>query len=484
MKHFDLNIDKILENWELPHAIRELIANAVDESIITSTKAPDIYKDEHGWWHVRDYGRGLKYQDLIESENPEKLNHPGVIGKFGIGLKDALATFDRKGAQVLLRSRHGDVSLARVTKHSFEDLVTLHAAINSPSDPDLVGTDCAIYGVTDDDIAAAKSLFLRFCTPAVLDETKFGSVLRCDATVGAIFINGMKVAEEANFLFSYNVTSITATIKKALNRERQNLGRSAYSDRVRAILLATRSPDVAQALAEDLQKIPIGTAHDELTWLDVQEHAVRLLNSARKVLFVNSNEIVARPDLIEAAKETGFQVLSVPEALTQRIAGETDTLGKPITELKEFIRQHNASFEFNWVDPNSLSAPEQVSWSQRDRLLELIGGRPAAVRDIKISTTMQPSAYFSRETQGLWDPTQGWIIVKRSELASLEKFAGTLLHEALHAKYGLSDISRDFETYLTRLCGNLAALVIREFSSTRRRRRAVGLSRQCWVRLK
>ena len=100
MKHFDLNIDKILDNWELPHAIRELIANAVDESNITSTREPEIYRDDSGWWHIRDYGRGLRYQDLTQSENPEKLSNAGVIGKFGIGLKDALATFDRRGSQI------------------------------------------------------------------------------------------------------------------------------------------------------------------------------------------------------------------------------------------------------------------------------------------------------------------------------------------------------------------------------------------------
>ena len=474
MKNFDLNIDKILENWELPHAIRELIANAIDESIITATKAPEIYRDEHGWWHVRDYGRGLRYQDLIQSENPEKLNHSGAIGKFGIGLKDALATFERKGVRILLRSRHGDVSLARVTKHSFEDLVTLHATIDPPSVSDMVGTDCAFYGVADDDVAAAKNLFLRFCDPIVLDETKFGSVLKCTGITGAIFINGMKVADEPNFLFSYNITSITAAIKKALNRERQNLGRSAYSDRVRAMLLVTRAPEVAQALADDLQKISVGTAHDELAWLDVQEHAVKLLNSVRKVLFVNSEEIVARPDLIEAAKSTGFQILSLPENLIRRIGGTTDVTGKPITELQAFIQQHNASFEFTWIDPNALSTPEQVNWSQRDRILELIGGRPAAVREIRISATMQSNTYSSRETEGLWDANHGWIIIKRSELSSLESFAGTLLHEALHAKYALSDISRDFETYLTRLCGSLAAVIVRELSSTLQRERRRG----------
>ena len=406
---------------------------------------------------------------------PRSLTTASVIGKFGIGLKDALATFDRKGVRVLLRSRHGDVSLARVTKHSFEDLVTLHATIEPPSIPDIVGTDCALYGVSDADVAAAKTLFLRFCNPTVLDQTKFGAVLKCTQAVGAIFINGMKVAEEANFLFSYNITSVTTSIRKALNRERQNLGRSAYSERVRAMLLATRAPDVGQALAEDLQKISLGTAHDELAWLDVQEHAVKLLNSVRKVLFVNSAEIVARPDLIEAAKSTGFQILSVPENLTRRISGSMDVSGKPITELQAFITQHNASFEFAWIDPSTLSPAEQLNWSQRDRILELIGGRPASVREIKISATMHPSGYSSRETEGLWDPNHGWIIIKRSELASLEGFAGTLLHEALHAKYCLSDVSRDFETYLTRLCGSLASVIIREVSSTLQEKHRRGL---------
>jgi hypothetical protein len=124
MKNFDLNIDKILENWEVFHAVRELIANAiVDEQILTNTQKPMIFQDEAGWWHVRDFGRGLRYQDLIQTENPEKLDHANLIGKFGIGLKDALATFDLRGITVLIRSRHGDISLARVSKHSFEELV-------------------------------------------------------------------------------------------------------------------------------------------------------------------------------------------------------------------------------------------------------------------------------------------------------------------------------------------------------------------------
>ena len=38
VRKFDLNIEKILENWENYHAIREIIANALDEQIITKTR--------------------------------------------------------------------------------------------------------------------------------------------------------------------------------------------------------------------------------------------------------------------------------------------------------------------------------------------------------------------------------------------------------------------------------------------------------------
>jgi len=94
MKKFDLNIEKVLEHWSIPHALREILANALDESMLTNTKEPDVFKDNKGNWHIRDYGRGLKYEHLTQNENNEKIKNPHkVIGKFGVGLKDALATF-------------------------------------------------------------------------------------------------------------------------------------------------------------------------------------------------------------------------------------------------------------------------------------------------------------------------------------------------------------------------------------------------------
>jgi hypothetical protein len=461
MKNFDLNIDKILENWDLSHAVRELIANAIDESVITETPPPEVTKDEDGWWRIRDYGRGLRYQDLIQSENPEKLANPAVIGKFGIGLKDALATFERKAVSVIIRSRHGDISLTRVTKHSFDDIVTLHAAVSPASFPDLHGTECCLKGVPDADIATAKAMFLRFAESTLLENTKYGDVHHRTSAGGVIYINGMKVAGEPNFLFSYNITSLNSSIKRALNRERQNLGRTAYADRVRSILLACQKEEVAQSLGTDLQAYSGGISHDELAWLDVQEHAVRILSASKRVLFINSSELVARPDLVDAAVSTGFQIVSVPENLTKKIEGLTDISGKPVTELSQFIKQHNESFQFVWVPLEALTPAERAVWSHVNRILDFMGGRPKAVRDIRISETMQSNPCSSGECAGLWSPSNGWIIIKRNQLQELSSFAGILLHEALHAK-GLSDVSRDFEFQLTQLAGQLAERLLNQ----------------------
>ena len=115
MKEFDLNIEKVLENWTVAHAIREIIANALDEQILTGTDDIEIYRDNAGRWHIRDYGRGIKYQHLTQNENEEKQTHPHLIGKFGVGLKDALATFDRNGIGVTIDSRHGHITIGQST---------------------------------------------------------------------------------------------------------------------------------------------------------------------------------------------------------------------------------------------------------------------------------------------------------------------------------------------------------------------------------
>jgi len=66
--------------------------------VLTGTSEPQVFEDPAGDWHIADGGRGLRYEHLTQNESAEKRQNSQVIGQFGMGLKDALAVFDRCGS--------------------------------------------------------------------------------------------------------------------------------------------------------------------------------------------------------------------------------------------------------------------------------------------------------------------------------------------------------------------------------------------------
>jgi hypothetical protein len=459
VKKFDLNVEKILEDWDTYHAIREVIANALDEQLLTNSSDIAISKDRQGKWHVRDYGRGLRYAHLTQNENAEKLANPHVIGKFGIGLKDALATFDRKGVKVTMRSPHGDMTLERSQKHGFEDLVTLHVCVMPPSDPSLVGTDI-VLDVSDDDISKAKDLFVKFSGERVIEDTKYGQVLENKGTAARVYINGVKASEEEKFLFSYNITSLTDVLRKALNRERSNVGRTAYTSRVKSILISCNSKEIGASLVEDLKRFSTGEMHNELEWIDVQEHAVKISSAKERVVFLTSDEISSATNMVDQARKAGYSIVAIPTNLREKIRGSLDVSGKPIRDLSQFTQEYNESFNFKFVTPNQLSSSEKTVYDCTDQILRLVGGRPNIVHEVKISETMRSEIGSFVETEGLWEKTKHRIIIKRSSLRNIAAYAGTLLHEVAHATSDKADVNRDFETELTKFLGSVSSTAI------------------------
>ena len=439
----------------MPEAIREVIANALDEQALSGTAEPQIVKRRDGW-HVTDFGRGLQYQHLTQNESPEKRRRADlVVGKFGVGLKDALATFYRRGVEVKVRSPHGDITLQRAAKHNFAKVKTLHAAITPPSEPKRRGTDFALKGLADADMAAARNYFLRFAGDEELERTEYGSILlRRGEEPARIYVKGVRVALEEQFLFSYNITSTTAQLQRALNRERSNVGRSAYQDRVKSILLKARSDAVAEQLAGDLTRIPVGTNHDEITWVEVQEQAVRILAAKGKTVFVTSQQMFTMGSTIQEARGDGYKIVVIPDRLLARLSGLRDLNANPILDIRGFIQVWNASFTYDFVDPARLNEAERESWSILPQLLRLAGDHARRVKEIRISNTMRldEGAY---ETEGVWDSPN--IVVKRSVLDSRRHFARVVLHEIAHASSNANHGSLLFMAAIDDLAG-LAAV--------------------------
>jgi hypothetical protein len=458
VRKFDLNVEQVLEDWGVQHGLREVIANALDEQALTKTKDVEIHKDKTGRWHVRDYGRGLKYEHLTQNENQEKQSHSDiVVGKFGVGLKDALATFDRRKVKVLMKSKHGDITVAKSSKHGFEDITTLHAVIDDPSEPQLVGTDFVFEGVKDSEMAAAKDFFLRFSGEQPIETTAYGQVLNRGALkVARIYITGLRVAEEENFLCSYNITSVNAAIRRALNRERTNVGRTAYTERVKAILLDCKEQQVAQLLVNDLKNYEAGKMHDELTWIDVQVHACKLLNATGSVIFLTPAELITAKDMVNHAQKDGYTVVTIPESVKGRIHNLADSQGKPMRDLQLYEGEWNQSFQFQFIEEKDLTKRERDVFGYTGKIFKLVGGKPRAVKEILISGTMRMEAFNHREANGIWEASSGRIIIKRDQLQDVQAYAGTLLHEVAHAISSASDLSEEFEGALTQLLGKLA----------------------------
>ncbi|HXR40633.1 MAG TPA: ATP-binding protein [Terracidiphilus sp.] len=458
-RNFDLNIEKVLEGWETCHAIRELIANALDEQSLTQTADVQIYLGPEGAWHIRDFSRGLRYEHLTQNENQEKLTSPSkVIGKFGVGLKDALATLNRRRVRVYIRSHFGDITLDQIPKSGFADVVTLHAVVHPAQDPSLTGTDVVLWSASDSDVADAKNFFLKFSNEPVLDETPYGQILKRGSGRNArIYVTGMLVAEEENFAFSFNITSLTSTMRRALNRERTNVGRSAYSERVKQMLLASRSAAVANTLVEDLMKVETGANRDEVKWTDVAVHASQVLSATKNVVFVTASELISQKDAVGQAQADGLRIVTVSDNVKNSLHGTSDIQGNVVRDLSVFQSEWKQSFQFKFITPDGLSRSERKVFDQWRTIADLVGGIPNRVREVKISETMRPDFITANEATGLWDPGSSSIVIKRTQLQTLSAFAGTLLHEIAHARSGYADVTRSFESELTLMLGHLAA---------------------------
>lgn len=459
VRAFDLNIERVLEDWTVVHAIREVIANALDESALTGTEEPAIYEDAEGW-HVRDRGRGLAYEHFTQNESAEKHSNPDlVIGKFGVGLKDALATLDRKRVRVLIRSRHADITTSMMAKSGFDEIKTLHAMIAPPSDTALVGTDFVLSGraVTETAVGAAKALFLQFSGADVIGSTRYGQVLGPEGGPSRIFVNGLQVATDEGLLFSYNITSSTKALRQALNRERSNVGRSAYTARVKDILKACEDPAVVDALVKDLAGFASGAQHDETRWKEIGLHACKALNASRKVIFVTALQLETAKEFIQRARDDGHEIVVVPEDIARDLPGLKDADGNPIQDLDEYRRDWQDSFEFNFVEPAHLTSAERAVWDALPRIFEVRGGRPRRISAVRISETMRLEDHGYREAVGVWDPSDRTIIIKREQLGSLKSFAGTILHELAHAVSGAPDVNLEFEQALTDELGSVAS---------------------------
>lgn len=455
MKYFDLNIEKVLENWEVYHAIRELLSNAFDERVITNTRPIKIDKLSSEKWCIRDFGRGIEIKHFTQNENLEKKEYEGLIGKFGVGLKDALATFYRNNVSITIKSCHGEFTTEMIAKDGY-DIETLHVVEHLVYDENFIGTEIILEGCNDNQMELAKNQFIQYSKMELLDKTKYGEIyLNAPNENSLIYVNGVKIAEEDNFLFSYNITSITTRLDKSLNRERSNVGRTAYTDRVKSILMETSSTEVLSMLAGEMKISDKFKIKDELKWKDVAVHSIIELNKLDRYVFITHDEYdQMQYDNIDIIHSENREIIVISGDAKRQIELNNISGDETISTLGNFMEVYKENFIYTFVDYSDLSRKEKQVYNLSKIAFKYFSDKYYENR-LFISETLTPDI-SNDTTLGVYDPIKDIIIIKRSVLKKANNFLGVLIHEMVHATTKAKDVSREFEYELTRIIGDFA----------------------------
>lgn len=457
--YLDLNIKKVLEDWTPEDAIREFISNALDETILSNaSQEPEIYKDRKGNWHIRDFGRGLHSEDFIQNENEEKKNKKDIIGKYGVGLKDAIATLDRNNIKFEILSLDNKFYCEYRIKAGGSQEKTLHIVCEKNRER-IEGTDI-IVACSDEVIQKAKEKFCKYSNFNLIAETKYGDILEKKDGISIIYLNGLEIARSEEFLFSYNITKPNSKIKEKLNRERKNVGKSAYSDRIQDIILSTENSVMMDRF---FKKLRSQNTRNELGYPKVQQHVIKYFNNkgfgGKEILFANQTEITIKSaDITDLRESKNIEIIPVSEKVYSNIEEKNIKSEKKINTLDEYYRREEESFEPKCIEVEELTEEEKKIFNAKKEIFKVF---PLPIKVEKIKIAEQLYNKNNDRTLGLWDEEEKTIYILRKQLYSLESYLGTLLHEMNHAKAGNMDATRAFESDLTETLGILAASYIR-----------------------
>ena len=180
-------------------------------------------------------------------------------------------------------------------------------------------------------------------------------------------------------------------------------------------------------------------------------------NDERNIIFITpSQQQSLTNQQLEIIKESGKNIILVTNNVFDKI--------KPQVETVETIQQaYINSFQYEFIPDSELTPREKQTFGLRSQILGCLSEfkHPAA---IKISETIRPTTYGD-DAEGVWDPAENAIIIKRSVLQNEEEFCAVLAHELGHYQHDYEDNTRDFEEDLTTMLGHVLWQLIKSNST-------------------
>lgn len=432
-KLFDLNIKKILENWNISDAIREFISNALDEMKLTNTNEPEIDKEGNNWI-IRDFGRGIQIGHLSQDESNEKKKHDETIGRFGIGLKDAIAVLFRNDIKFMIETEKYIMEPIEYLKNGFREK-TIHMKISNQVNR-IVGTKITIFNLKDNDMHDAKNNFIAFNKEKLLYSNNYGQILEKNES-SIIYVSGMKIATNDSYTFSYNIKKINKKLESKLNRERKSLGRESYSEIIEKIIKNDIPSNIIRRFAEDKDN------SGEMSKKSIRFLIFEKMNNENNYIFITEEESY---NLSEEEKR--IMSLEDKKIIIIKDGDKNIMKEKELYDYSASMSNYNDNFTFNAIDIKTLDSKMKNCLDLLHNIINKMSNKNSLFnKKIIIVDKNNP---LNEDVFGYWNPRNAdTIYIVKKCLNNLKDSIVTLIHELAHSIYGNIDSTRNFENDLS-----------------------------------
>lgn len=187
--------------------------------------------------------------------------------------------------------------------------------------------------------------------------------------------------------------------------------------------------------------------------------ALNLMHEKSRVVFFTEQELQTKPNIIDNIRTDGYEVVVITEQQKAKLETQVLAGGSQVRTVENYVQECNTSFQYKFVEINSLHRKERRIINFTPKIISLVGIPSYRIPQIRISETIRMTI---DDTEGVWDSSIPAIVINRSKLNSLIGYIATLLHELGHATTGVPDISRAFEHVLTEYLGKTSALALQK----------------------
>jgi hypothetical protein len=467
------------KRWSTTDALREIIANALDED-----KKPRVeWRD--GILTVEDKGPGIGEEGLILGVSNKG---QGAIGQFGEGLKAgcAVLTAKRGIGRVLVETvgytlepklvKSELLKIASNGTASKHRLLSYTVTANSRTRGTKVTVECP-----EDEAQKAIALFLHLVDPAYTAPPEPGRIV-FDAP-GKIFIGGLYVQSTNGLTYGYD---FPLSQKGMQNRDRSTIDGYYLERQVHQILSSITDPDILQkiveaALAGELKKAERAFAPHGLTpgYRKAMKAVGKRLFGDEKVCYKAQGahrysgheewddweeQFHSEDEMLLDLKDRGYRVIEpkldywefeqLMKLLGVRSAG--DLYRKP--ELRKRHKEQKTL----WLTVEQLTDAERENFERAVATVRAMWGSNAIAAVAPYKKTTEEGA----DDWGLYLPSNGKIGIHIGSLKTFKDALETLTHEAAHrlrhkfSRYGhrqdYGDRTRGFEDQLVEMAATAA----------------------------